>query len=53
MWNLIKKCVVAYIDAQAEMNKMGIVIIPNWYGMTYYIDPEYYNQNKSDNNEPL
>lgn len=47
MWNLIKKCFSAYVEAQTEINKLGIILIPTWYGMIYYIDPEQYDRSKS------
>lgn len=47
MWKLIKKCFAAYIEAQTEINKTGIIIIPSWYMMIYYIDPEKNDKSKS------
>jgi hypothetical protein len=44
MWNLLKKWLNAYIESQELLSELGIYIVPEFYGYTYYFDPEQYDR---------
>ena len=55
MWNLLKKWLNAYVESQELLSDMGIYIVPEFYGYTYYFDPEQYDRYHSlpEDNSPV
>jgi hypothetical protein len=44
MWNLLKKWLNAYIESHKLLSELGIYIMPDIHGYTYYFDPEQYDR---------
>lgn len=52
MWTFIKKCINEYNICHAELRAAGIIYVPTYWGIMYYITPERQEQDDKSRTIP-